>query len=368
MNSNDTRRSSMARVAQIARLGLMALLLLASVSDAQAQIDGGPFEQAREVYNSGEYGQAAEQFAALAKDETVDLEVRKESLQYLGRAHLAQGNADDARQAVADLLALQPPLVELDPDVESPPMMNIYYEVRQGMEGPTVPKSDPGMRTIAVMDFRNYALNEKERWDPMQWGFASLMIEQLGGAVDLKLVERENLSYVINELDLQSEPGRVDDETVVRTGKVIGAHAMVMGSIFIMGKDMRLGARVVKVETGEILMGESVTGKTKDVFELLEQLTLKVARSVNSTLTETEIGARTDTKSIDAMQSYSQGLKLAEDGDYRGAYEKYMEALDKDPSYARAKRRADSLAPILATMTDSEGSGSGASGDSGVPR
>ena len=370
MNSNDTRQSSMARAARTVQFGLclMALLLPAFATSALAQIDGEPFERARDVYNEGEYGQAAELFAGLAKDETVDMEVRKESLRYLGRAHLAQGNAEDARQAVADLLALQPPLVELDPDVESPPMMNIYYEMRQGMEGHVVPKTDPGMHTVAVMDFRNYALDEKERWDPMQWGFASLMIEQLGGAVDLKLVERENLRYVLDELDLQSEPGRVDDETAVRMGKVIGAHAMVLGSIFIMGKDMRLGARVVKVETGEILMGESVQGKTKDVFELLEQLTLKVARAVNSTLTETEIGARTDTKSMDAMQYYSQGLKLAEDGNYRAAYDKYMEALDKDPNYERAKRRADSLVPILASMANSEGSDSGSSGESGVPR
>ena len=358
----------MAGAARNARLGvcLMALLLPAFASSVQAQLDGGPYERAVNVYNAGEYEQAVEQFAVLAKDETVDLEIRKESMLYLGRAHIAQGQSDDARQAVADLLALQPPLVELDPDVESPPMMNLYYEVREGMTGLVVPTGDPGLHTLAVMDFRNYALDEKERWDPMQWGFASLMIGQLSGAVDLKIVERENLRYVLNELDLQREPGRVDNATAVRMGKLMGAHAMVLGSIFIMGKDMRLGARVVKIETGEILMGESVEGRVKDVFELLEQLTLKVARSVNSTLTETEIGARTDTKSIDAMQAYSQGLKLAEDGNYQAAYDKYMEALDKDPSYARAERRANSLVPILAALANTEGSGS--SGESGAPR
>ncbi len=361
MNSNDTGRSSMAGAARKARLGvcLLALLLPAFASSVQAQLDGDPYEQAVNVYNAGEYEQAAEQFAVLAKDETVDLEIRKESLRYLCRAHIAQGHSDDARQAVADLLTLEPPLVELDPDVESPPMMNLYYEVREGMTGGyEVPKADPGLHTLAVMDFRNYALDEKERWDPMQWGFASLMIEQLGGAVELKIVERENLQYVLNELDLQREPGRVDNATAVRMGQLMGAHAMVLGSIFIMGKDMRLGARVVKIETGEILMGESVSGKVKDVFELIEQLTLKVARSVNSTLTETEIGARTDTRSIDAMQAYSQGLKLAEDGNYQAAYDKYMEALDKDPSYDRAERRANSLVPLLVALANTEGSGS----------
>ena len=360
MNSNDTRRLWMAGAARTARFGLclMALLLPAFASSVQAQSNEG-FEQARDIYNAGEYDQAAERFAVLAKDETIALEIREESLRYLGRAHLAQGHSEDARQAVADLLALEPPLVELDPDVESPPLMNLYYEVRKGMTGYEVPRGDPGLHTLAVMDFRNYALDEKERWDPMQWGFASLMIEQLGGAVELKIVERENLQYVLNELDLQGEPGRVDDATAVRMGKLMGAHAMVLGSIFIMGKDMRLGARVVKIETGEILMGESVEGKVKDVFELLEKLSLKVARSLNSTLTETEIGARTDTRSIDAMQAYSQGLKLADDGNYREAHAKFLEALDRDPSYTRAERRANSLVPILAALANTESGSSG---------
>ncbi len=370
MNSNDTRRSSMAGAARTARLGLclVVFLLPAFASSVQAQIDEGPYEQARTVYNAGEYDQAAKLFNALAKDETVDLAIRRESLRYLGRAYMAQSLSDEARQAVADLLALEPPLAELDPDVESPPLMNLYYEVRKGMTGYEVPKADPGLHTLAVMDFRNYALDEKERWDPMQWGFASMMIEQLGGAVELKIVERENLQYVLNEQDLQREPGRVDAATAVRMGKLLGAHAMVLGSIFIMGRDMRLSARVVKVETGEILLGESVSGRVRDVFELLEQLSLKVARSVNSSLTETQIGARTDTRSMDAMQSYSEGMKLAERGDYRGAHAKYLEALDHDPSYTRAQQRADSLVPLLAAMSNTEGSDTGSSGQSGGAR
>lgn len=361
MNRNDTSRSWTARTGWTSRFSLCVLLLAALVLSAQAQ--DGSYEQAVNVYNEGEYAQAAELFAGLAHDETVDLEVRRESLRYMGRAYIAQNRYDAAREAISGLLALEPPLVELDPDVEPPPMMNLYYEVREGMTGYEVPKADPGVTTLAIMDFRNYALDEKERWDPMQWGFASLMIEQLGGAVDLKIVERENLQYVLSELDLQREPGRVDDATAVRMGKLMGAHAMVLGSIFIMGKNMRLGARVVKVETGEILLGESVEGKVKDVFELLEKLSLKVARSVNSNLTETQIGARTDTRSMDAMQAYSQGLKLAEEGNYRAAYEKFMEALDYDASYTRAKRRAESLVPILAATASPDGSTTGSSGD-----
>ena len=47
---------------------------------------------------------------------------------------------------------------------------------------------------------------------------------------------------------------------------------------------------------------------------------------------------------------------MAELGDYQGAHEKFLLALDKDPSYTRAQRRADSLVPILAAMASSDGS------------
>jgi len=366
MNSNDTRRSWMAGVARTARLGLclMVFLLPAFASSVQAQIEDGPYEQARTVYDAGEYDQAAELFDVLAKDETVDLEIRKESLIYLGRAHIVQHDSVEARQAIVDLLTLEPPLTVLDPDVEPPPLMTLYYAVRQDMIGYEVPKKGPGLRTLAIMDFRNYALDENERWDAMQWGFASMMIQQLNQATDLTIVERENLQYVLNELNLQREPGRVDAATAVRVGQLMGAHAMVLGSIFIMGRDMRLAARVVKVETGEILLGESVSGRVRDAFELLEQLSLKVAQSVNSNLTKTQIGFGTETRSMAAMQSYSEGLKLAERGDYRGAHAKYLEALDHDSNYAPARQRADSLLPMLST----EGSDSRSSGESGDTR
>jgi TolB-like protein len=267
----------------------MVVLMLLTVVVAQAQT----LDEAVAVYNNADYEKASTLFAAIAKDDLQTVETRKQALMYSGRAAIAQSEMDKARQAVTDLLELQPPLIELDPDVEAPPLMDIYYEVRGQME---VPKADPGMRTIAVMDFRNYALDEYERWNPMQWGLSSMMIEQLSGATDLKLVDRENLNYILKELDLQSAPGRVDQETAVRMGKLMGAHAMVFGGLYIIGKDMRLTARVVKVETGEILLGESVEGKYKDFSKLMEELSLKVAQSVNSDLTETEVGNRTETR------------------------------------------------------------------------
>lgn len=334
-------------------LTLVCVLLPILAVGAQAQSGKVPFDAAKTTYNEGEYNRAAELFASIARNDTIDIELRREALRYLGRAYVAQSLMGEARKAIVELLELEPPLVELDPDMEPPTLVNLYLEEREKKTGgPTVPKEDPGMHTLAVMDFRNYAFEDKERWDMMQWGFSSMMIEQLSGATDLKIVERENLQYLLDELDLQNTE-RIDQATAVRMGKLLGAHAMVFGGIIVTGSKMTLSARVVKVETGEILLGESVDGRAKNFYELIQQLSLNVARSVNSTLTETTIGARTETKSLDAMQAYAAGLKLAEEGQYHAAYEKYMQALDLDPSYTKAQRRAEGLVPILASLSNS---------------
>ncbi|GIV60324.1 hypothetical protein GQ464_010435 [Rhodocaloribacter litoris] len=347
---NRTRVSYGCRL--LAGLYLACLVVL----PVYGQGSDASLEQAISVYNEGEYDEAARLFARLAQDPNEDKAIRREALKYLGRAYIARNMHEEARKAIADLLALQPPLVELDPDVEPPPLVNIYFEERGSLE---VPKEDPGMRTLAVLDFRNYALDDHDRWDPMQWGFSSMMIEQLSGATDLKLVERENLQWVLKELELQRDLSKVDQSTAVRMGKLMGAHAMVFGGIYVTGKKMRLSARVVKVETGEVLLGESVEGEAKEFYKLLEDLSLRIARSVNSAVSETQIGSRTETKSIDAMRAYAEGLQLLERSDYRAAYEKFLQAQEYDPSYARARIKAESLKPMLAAIASSDTGGEG---------
>jgi len=341
----------------LAAFAIALVMLFVGVIDALAQ----DYQSCQNTYNQAQYQEAADCFSAVAQNAAVDKEIRKEALQYLGRAHIALNHMEKARQAIKTLLELEPPLVELNPDVEPPPLMDLYYEVRNSIE---VPKQDPGMHTIAVMDFRNYAIDEHERWDPMQWGFSSMMIHQLNGAIDLKVVDRENVQWILQELKMQQESGHVDPSTAVRMGKLMGAHAMVFGGIYTAGRrNMRLDARVVKVETGEVLLGESVEGRAKNFYELLENLSLKVARALNSQLTETEIGSRTETKSLDAMRAYSEGLKLLERDDYQAAYEKFLQAQEYDPTYTRAKTKAESLQPVLAAATEaSPESDTGSSG------
>jgi TolB-like protein len=317
----------------------------ALLSPAQAQ-DDAALEKAIQTFNNAEYDQAIEGFAALVEDASTEKAVKKEALQYLGRAYVAKRAYDDVRSTIDRLLDLEPPLVELDPETEPPDLMELYYEVRRDYTGYEVERPDPGMTTLAVMDFTNTSVDEKERFDPMQQGFASMMINYLEGATDLKVIERERIQWLLDELELQRNEEVVDQSTAVRTGELLGATAVLFGSFTVHNDQMWLSARLVKVETGEILLAEQIFGEKDEFFELVEDLSNQVTDAIGVELASAETGGD-DSHSLDAVLSYSQGLGLIEQGKYQEAYDKFMEALEYDPSYARARRKAESLRPQL---------------------
>lgn len=327
---------------------VIALMLLAPSMPLFAQ--KATLDDAVAAYHEANFDRAITLFADLAGDNSASKGVRKEALQFLGRSYIAKRNENEARAVMEDLIELEPPIVELDPDVEPPPLMKLYYDVRkEHTESYEVERADPGLQTLAIVDFTNNSLDDRERFDPLQGGFASLMVHQLNGATGLKVIERERIQWLLEELDLQQEDGRVDQATAVRTGKLLGATTVLFGSFMKHKNDLRINARLVKVETGEIIMTEQVAGKDKDFFELAEKLSLKVAQGINITLEASLIGERTDTRSLDAMISYSEGLDLLEREEYQAAYVKFQEALEYDKNYERARLKADSLKPLLIT-------------------
>lgn len=324
-----------------------AAVTLALATPLYAQ--NADLDEAVATYQSADFDGAITQFAHLAGDSTRDKQVRKQALQYLGRAYVAKRMEDEARGAIQELLELEPPLVELDPDVEPPPLMNLYYEVRKEFEGDyTVERADPGLQTIAIIDFNNNSITtDQAQLEPLGRGLSSLMINHLNGSTDLKVVERERLQWLLSELDLQ-QSGRVDQETAVRAGKLLGATSVLLGDFMKMDRrNMVINVRLVKVETGEVLITDQVRGRADRFYEMAEELSLEVARAINAHVETTNIGARGETRSLDAMLSYSEGLALLEQKDYRAAYEKFLEALEYDSSYKRAQLKADSIKPLL---------------------
>lgn len=331
----------------MSRLRMFFLLcctgLLIAGSGAFCQSDPR-LQQAMDAFKSANYDQAIQLFSILARDRTLDKASRRTVLWNLGRAYVAKNLQDDAREAIAELLELEPPLIQPDPDVEPPPLMKIYYEVRKEKAGSyAVERADPGIKTMAILDFRNRSIDDRERLQPLEKGFSALLIDQLTGATGLKVVERERIQWILEEIGMENDPGKFDVHSAVRVGKLLGAHTVLLGSFINAKNELWLGARLVKVETSEILMTEDIKGKTDKFFELVHKLGEKVAENIDIAISQAQARAGVETRSLEAMLAYSEGLAYLEQGDYRKAYARFQAALQFDPTYEKARRKMESI-------------------------
>lgn len=196
-------------------------------------------------------------------------------------------------------------------------------------------------KTMAVLYFQNSSLFQKEEMEALSKGLADMFITELSKVEQLKVIERNRLQSLIEEMSL-GQSGVVDTETAQQVGKLLGAHMLLLGSyVNNFGNKMRIDARLVEVETGKTIKAEEITGKTADLFEMVQKLATKFIKGLDLALTSEDKKRleQTENESFDAALYYSRGLEYQDRGDFRKAYEMYKKALDFNPQYASAQTR-----------------------------
>jgi len=299
---------------------------------------------AEDLYKSAQFDKSIEILVGLSTDEVIDPGVRKDALRFLGRAYVAQGYNEKAKEAIMKLIELEPPIIDLNPDREPPPLMKVYYDARKTSAGSyAVENADPGMKTMAIIDFKNRSIDDKLKFDPMEKGFSDLLIHRLNNSTELKVIERDRIQWILNEIGIQD---KYNMEGAVRMGKQLGVHTVLLGSFIIFDDELWLGARLVKVETSEILLTDEVKGDVDDFFGLTEKLSENIAEKIEVNLGETEASMTSETKSLEALLLYSEGLAYLEKDNYKDAYDKFIKALKYDPLYENARLKAESIKPF----------------------
>ncbi len=133
--------------------------------------------------------------------------------------------------------------------------------------------------TVAILYF-DYT-GKTEGLAVLRKGLAAMLISDLSGEDRYRLVERDRLQSILDELKL-TKSGAVDKAAAARVGKLLGARYLVLGSYFDLLGSLRADARVVEVETGRILQSFGATGKPDDFLSLEQAL----AERLRTLLTE----------------------------------------------------------------------------------
>lgn len=106
-----------------------------------------------------------------------------------------------------------------------------------------------GKEKIAVFKFNTTKELEKKR---IGFAVSELLTHHLVSASDFTVVERIELSQILKELRINMS-GVTDPEDALRAGKLGGAKLLVLGGVEKIGAKYHVNARMVEVETGQVV-------------------------------------------------------------------------------------------------------------------
>lgn len=102
---------------------------------------------------------------------------------------------------------------------------------------------------------------------------------ELSDVEGISLVERHRISDVLSEMHL-GQTGALDERTVVKVGKLLGANTMGFGSFLNLANENLLTFRLVDVSSGKILCGTIQRGgEATDPTRLAAPAVRKVLKS-----------------------------------------------------------------------------------------
>lgn len=194
---------------------------------------------------------------------------------------------------------------------------------------------------IAVMPFDNSGSygQDKENFDALQKGIAGMLISELAANPAARVVERDQIQKLLEEQSLGAS-GRVDPQTAAKVGKLVGARYVITGTFIDFYGDFRLDARLVNVETSEIVKVESDRMQRDHLFDIIRTVAARLLKDANLPPLPKQASDQRMSRQIptEALTFYSKALLYQDRGQKDKAVEMYQRALAIFPEYAEAQQ------------------------------
>ncbi len=202
--------------------------------------------------------------------------------------------------------------------------------------------------TVAVMPLGMGA--GSDAYDGLGQALAGMVVSDLSHVSGVQLVERANLDALLSEIKL-AKSGFLDPRTAQRLGKGVGARLVVTGSYSVVGDTFLLDARVVEVETANLLAAADAQGTIADFVAVEKELVEELVDGLAIKLTSSErrqLMVDAPTERFSALAAWGEGLARRDEGRLDEAKTAFEKALAEDPAFSEARAALDGLAAGLA--------------------
>jgi TolB-like protein len=259
-----------------------------------------------------------------------------EATYYLGLARLSSEQLSKAKEAWRTYKNTEKPLVQ-DAIRRQATVVELADSLRLAkqaiVEEAKLKATSPKPGTVAVFYFKD--LSPDKSFRSLQKALAMMVITDLAQVRSLQVVERLQVQALLSEMQL-GQTGIVEERTAPRAGRLLGAESLIVGTF-------EPGSVVVKTSVAstskqDVVGSFSLKGEEQKFFELEKEIVqnvLKVLR-VSPTPEEQKLLGVHQTRSLQAVTYFGQGLDALDEGNWKEARNLFEKAVAADPGFALA--------------------------------
>lgn len=196
----------------------------------------------------------------------------------------------------------------------------------------------PGVAVFPFTDGGSYGPG-REDLSSLEIGIQQMLLTELQQNPALRIVERASLRAVLQEQDRGAE-GRIDPETAARVGRLVGARYAVTGAFMDMFGNFRLDARIVDVETGEVLRAVRIEDRQREqLYRLLVDMAEQIVHGVNLPPLPRDAQRERRARNVPnpATLLYTRAMSYAENGRRGEAIELYRQLVREFPDFTEPR-------------------------------
>jgi eukaryotic-like serine/threonine-protein kinase len=208
-----------------------------------------------------------------------------------------------------------------------------------------------GRPLIAVMYFDNLTNDPKLDW--LSGGLTEMFTTDLAQINSIEVVSKQRLLDTLQVLG-KSDGEKIDKSIVSEVARKVGAQNVLSGSVLKINTKLRLNITLAEVDTGKIVISDSVEGSSIDeIFSLVDAIAARISRHYSPVGKPTEEPklVQMTTNSVEAFRLYSRGLERCWRTNFDEGIDDLERAVQIDDQFAIAYLQIGNAKSVRNDMT-----------------